>query len=351
MKYELTIIPSITIHPNQINLYNEIHWNPTKSRSRTPKATSLFDVDKYEHLKKSSRSADYKVSDIAKRKMMRSLDYFLLITNPKTYHNQVTGRLFKFKLAFVTLTLPSKQIHSDNQIKSECLNQLLIEVKKVYKVRNYIWRAEKQENGNIHFHLVVDKFIPYQELRDRWNRIINKLGYVDRYKEEQIHWHKDGFKVRTELLKTWSKEKQYQAYLRGSKIHWNSPNSTDIHAITKIHNLKLYISKYLTKNDNDNLEKLKNLNPEIHKSGRIWGCSTQLSDVKGCRVMVDSRIEEELKQLELNSQIFKISKPYFTVIYFNFSDLQKGQTPALFKLFSQYLLEKFDYSIQTRIAA
>ena len=29
----------------------------------------------------------------------------------------------------------------------------------------YFWRAEKQANGNIHFHLLVDRFIPMDLLR------------------------------------------------------------------------------------------------------------------------------------------------------------------------------------------
>ena len=75
----------------------------------------------------------------------------------KVYQNPV-----QYKLTFITLTLPSKQIHSDNEIKSKCLNQFLIELKKNHSVSRYIWKAEKQENNNIHFHIIADKFIKWQ---------------------------------------------------------------------------------------------------------------------------------------------------------------------------------------------
>ena len=137
----LTLIPTISIHPGQINLYNEVHWHPHKpSRERTNQQNEII-THGAEHLLKSSRSAKGNVSSIAKRKMTKAVNYMLFITNDKTVTNQYTGKNFKFKIAFATLTLPATQIHSDNTIKSQCLNQVLIELKKYYHVRNYIWRA------------------------------------------------------------------------------------------------------------------------------------------------------------------------------------------------------------------
>ena len=101
---------------------------------------------------------------------MKSLDYLLLMANPIRAQSNFSGRCFTFKMAFITLSLSSTQIHSDNEIKEKCLNQFLIEIRKRYRVKNYIWRAEKQKNGNIHFHVVIDKFIAWSELRDRWNQ-------------------------------------------------------------------------------------------------------------------------------------------------------------------------------------
>ncbi|GAH86291.1 unnamed protein product, partial [marine sediment metagenome] len=57
----------------------------------------------------------------------------------------------------------------------------------------YVWRAEKQENGNIHFHFIVDNFIPWNELRNTWNRIQQNLGYISRFSEAQRLKHINGF--------------------------------------------------------------------------------------------------------------------------------------------------------------
>ena len=153
----------------------------------------------------------------------------------------------KYKLTFITLTLPSPQIHSDEHIKKEALNHFLTELRRKFKSELYIWKAEKQENGNIHFHILCDKYIHHSELRDTWNRIINKpsLGYVDRYSERMKAIFTNGFVMLPGDRR--SREKQLKAYKYNSAIGWTSPNSTDIHALHRVKNVSAYIAKYISK--------------------------------------------------------------------------------------------------------
>lgn len=340
------IIPCASIHPGQINLYSEVDWHPSKPGSKPKSEKIEYYEPKHEHLLSSSRTAEGRVSPIAKRKMMKSLKYLLLMANEKTIHNVYSGRMFKFKIAFVTLTLPSKQIHSDNEIKNQCLNQLLIELKKHYNVRNYIWRAEKQKNGNLHFHMLVDKFIPHQELRDRWNRIVNKLGYVDAYRCEMQNFHKNGFQVRTDLLKTWPIEKQKAAYRRGARTHWNSPNSTDIHSVQRIQNVKQYIAKYLTKNEIEiQLEQSAESNISVQQ-GRIWSCNKELSNIKGAQTIIDSELENELEDLLETDGTTILRDNYYSVIFFDMQIILENPDSQLSKLFFKYMIDKFNYNLQ-----
>jgi hypothetical protein len=348
-KPSLTLIPSASMHPGQINIYKQILWEPHRlSRLKDTNLTGSHG-HVFQHLLESGRTADGKVSAIARRKMLKALKYLLLLANQKTIHNQFSGRLFKFRIAFVTLTLPSQQIHSDNEIKSQLLNQLLIELRKYYRVRNYIWRAEKQRNGNLHFHILVDRFIPFQELRDRWNRICNKLGYVDRYRADQESFHSNGFRIRDQLLKTWPARKQKEAYFRGVKCHWNSPNSTDIHSVTKIHNVQQYISKYLTKNE---IQKLSLENDKIDlmvQKGRIWGCSTSLSNVKGAKFELDNELQDEVHELSKSEGVRIVKDTYFQIIYFDISLIANKPGSRLFALFCQFLIDKFDFNYQQEL--
>lgn len=362
MNRELTVIPQISIHPGQINLSYQYHWSPSRPPRRESNSEyfafvndkgELFEYKekKHEHLLKSNRTANGKISKIAERKIKKAIDYQLAVTTEKKVTDRITGRTIKMKLAFITLTLPSQQKHTDKEIISKLLNQFLIEIKKYYRVKNYIWRAEKQENGNVHFHILIDKFIPYQELRDRWNRITEKLGYVTRYRLEQENWHKNGFKVRVNLLKTWSYEKQKTAYERGSKQHWHSPNSTDIHSLQKIINIKSYITKYITKQpksqtNNPNQESLENT-----QTGRVWGCNRELNNLKGAQLDVDNITGEQLQKLADNPKVHKFKGDYFEVFYVDWKELPNMGCDYLFNQLALYLHEVFDTPIQTTIPA
>ena len=238
-------------------------------------------------------------------------------------------------MAFVTLTLPSQQVHSDNTIKDQCLNQLLVELRKRYHVSNYVWRAEKQKNGNLHFHLLVDKFIPWSEFRDRWNRIVNKLGYVDRYRDEMRRFHSEGFKARENLLSHWDYKAQVKAYQTGKANDWNSPNSTDIHAVHKVRDIKSYVSKYATKD-----EKFGEV------SGRMWGCSEALSKIKGGQIEVDSQIFDELTKIVDRSTTRVYQGDHFSVVYVSIQDVYNIGCMALFKTFTAYMVNKFNFECQ-----
>jgi hypothetical protein len=383
MKAQLTLLPSISINPRVLACYNQVDWQPVRPEKKFDQQKNAYFSPTFDHLLNSARSAQGNVSKIAKRKMNRSLDYLLLMANEKQVDIQTTGRKLKFKIAFITLTLPSKQIHSDNQIKNECLNQFLIELKKYYHVRNYLWRAEKQKNGNLHFHIIVDKFIPFQELRDRWNRIINKLGYVDRYRDNMQTFYANGFRPHQNLLRTWPLKKQIAAYERGARTHWSSPNSTDVHSVQRIRDVRSYISKYITKNEvkqvilrvqelagfrkehpnrvckkpvknkKQLLRNRRNRQLSVKKAkqtGRIWGCNQELSKIKGAQALVDNQLQQEIDTIFTATDIKTFSDTYFRVAYFDITLLKKYPQSRLFQIFSQYLFEQFNFSFQTELA-
>lgn len=110
---------------------------------------------------------------------------------------------------FVTLTLPSTQLHTDNTIKSDILAPFIKWLtsdsssvfkkgskkgqKKGFGVTAYFWRAEAQKNTKIHFHVIADKYVPWERIREKWNQCCERLGYVTRYSLVQKSKFKDGF--------------------------------------------------------------------------------------------------------------------------------------------------------------
>ena len=88
MKPTLTQITQISIHPSQVNFYYQNHWDPyppTKSRNNNNYfAFVLPDGTLYEDRTKpnnnflnSARKSNGELSKIARKKLMRSLDYLL----------------------------------------------------------------------------------------------------------------------------------------------------------------------------------------------------------------------------------------------------------------------------------
>jgi hypothetical protein len=346
---DIHFIPMVSVYPDRINLYSEVNWIPSRPGKYDQETGEKIKNVKFDHLLNSCRSAEGKVSEIARRKMTKAMDYLLLLANDKKATAQMTGRKFTFKVAFITLTLPSLQIHDDNEIKSKCLNQFLIEIRKKHNVKNYLWRAEKQKNRNLHFHILVDKFIPWSEIRDRWNRICNKLGYVDRYREEMKQFHAGGFQVRQELLKKWEYKAQVKAYKTGVATDWNSPNSTDVHSIRKVINIKSYIMKYMSKQPGTPEDPGNETTEEITQLGRIWGCNQELSKVQPLKLVVDNETSDAITALIQQTGCRSYSGDYFQVFFITIADIHKHGCDLLEQQFWVDLADQlgFDHQLKT----
>lgn len=350
MKPELTLIPTCVINPSSIVVYNQIIWEPSRPK-REKLSTGQFDESgNLITFINSTRKAEGQVSQQAKRKISKAIDYLIATSTEKKVYERVSRKTVTFKIAFITLTLPSKQIHSDKEIINKCLNSLLLEAKKYYAVKHYVWRAEKQKNGNIHFHLLIDKFIPFYELRNRWNRIVNKLGYVDRYQENMKEFYKGGFKKTNNKNDKRPEQLQYIAYQKAKATNYANPNSTDIHSTKKIKNLKAYITKYLTKNENEKRNETSTNQFQTSQTGRIWGCNHELGQARGYTSEIDNEIAEELTNLKRSGKVRIYEGDYFTVYNVSFEQLKKLNAENLFYYFANYLLERFDYNYQMKIA-
>ena len=317
MQSELTLIPQITIHPDRIFYTQKAHWEP----SRPARHTSVNNLMPPEFLGssflKSPRTANGNMSEHAKRKIQRAIDYMVLLSREKKVTEKVYNKTVRFRIAFVTLTLPSTQAHDDKTIINSCLNQLLIECKKYHQVDRYVWRAEKQKNGNIHFHLLVDTFIPWNDLRNRWNRIINKLGYVDRFKEKH-----------------------------GNK----QPNSTDIHSTRKIKNLRKYLAKYMAKNEKHEIESNEQAPEYTQQTGRIWSCSRDLNNISGLKLDIDQETAQELEKVINSSHCHTYKTDYFTVYYLDIRNYTKYGSQVLFMQFAEYIFERFNVHLNLKLA-
>ncbi len=351
-------VPYVSISPSRITTF----WRYEPRRIKHSEENERLDLEGNEKTT-NNRPPKFKahsglISKKAGKRINNAIDWLLLLARNKKVFNVSTKKTFTFKVSFVTLTLSSKQIHSDNEIKKELLNQFLTEARKRWKVDKYVWRAEKQMNGNIHFHIVIDKFIDHRHLRITWNRIQNKLGYIDRYSENQKNFFKNGFKFRGSLKETWSYANQKKAYYLGKACNFKNPNSTDVHKVHGIKNLAAYLSKYCTKNPPSKISKPLRV-PESANlkaytsfsyydckpiteftvplvSGKSWGLSQSLSKMKNLLLERDSFVQNELDIIEnlYYKQIF-VGEHFVTLkIHFNqWKEILFGHLKELFTIY------------------
>ena len=241
----------LNIRPSYSTVYTERLDDPGKR-------TAKFEKNKI-NLRRNDTAG--KISKKARLNIQTGIDWLVSSADEKEVFRSSDNSRFLFKVNFITLTLPSSQFitcangekrlrHSDQLIKSRCLAPFLDKLRKKYSMINYLWRAEAQVNGNIHFHILTDVFIHYQALRSIWNDCLETLGYVSRF--AAVHGH-------------------------------TNPNSTDVHSVRKIKKLGAYLTKYMAK-DKEGRRAI---------TGRQWFLSTSLSKIGSLKIFfndVDSEV-------------------------------------------------------------
>lgn len=127
-------------------------------------------------------------------------------------------------LLFFTVTLPFAM---DEQTAAACWQGFLKNMRLHYKLNQYVWVKEFQKNGNIHYHIIIDRNrVGIQYLQKTWNNVIaNITGTFPMY--------------------------------NNSVRLGNNP------IIRNIHSVASYLSKYISKEKNE-------------FSGRAWGRSDGL---------------------------------------------------------------------------
>jgi hypothetical protein len=127
---------------------------------------------------------------------------------------------------FVTLTFLAPV---DDSTGVAILNKFLTSARKKIKNLQYLWVAERQENGNIHFHAIMNKRLPVRQ----WNA----MWVLVQYNEGLRGQNKFGEEITLAEIQ--------QRYIDG-KVH-ECFNPLDIKKVKSIGALSSYLTKYITK--------------------------------------------------------------------------------------------------------
>ncbi len=211
------------------------------------------------HLKDNSHKGQ--LSHKASSRLRNAVNWLVSSAGYKRVYSKVDQKHYYFKVNFITLTFPQQEGRDiSGKELHKTLHAWLVYARKYFYLRNYVWKVERGAQGKIHVHMTTDTFIHYRRLRDSWNRLLIKEGYVDAYYARTGHF---------------------------------DPNSTDVHSVRSIKNLGGYLCKYMDKSSG----------LDESYTNRIWGCSSMLSDSNKCRYLADAHETSEVASSLMNPDI------------------------------------------------
>lgn len=221
-------------------------------------------------------------------------------------------------IVMLTCTLPSKQHNSDKEVRRKILMPFIDKLKYHYGITHYFYRSEAQQNGNIHFHIIIDRFVIKEFVQKLWNETTDILGYLTKY--EEIHNNR------------------------------NAP-SIKLTGQGNVKNIVDYVLKYCFKE-------------EMHRKidGRLYGMSDSLRELDVYEQHVDYEFQQSLINYikEEKPKVYK--DDFFTVVYLtdnymthyiptyhskNYYDYHKNVYMYLYKKgLHPYVIEagKYDYN-------
>lgn len=345
VKNMFTVVEHISLTPNSLSIYNRFYLNGVREKldisdslKKELASMGLADIATQQKIR-NSVSHNFQLSKQAQKNLREKVNWLYYFAKKKTIITRKGKILTNFKMNFVTLKLPSEQIHTSDFITKNCLNQLLTEIGKKYDFKNYVWRLEYQKNGNLHYHIATDTYIDYNFLLKTWNRILNKYGYVDLYTR----------KFSNMSLSDYSKAQNYdgktdfkllhERYVKGCREGWKNPNSVDVKAVFGKNNIAFYISKYMAKKATDE-ENIKLPVCENNSSNsRLWFCSRSLSACKKFSDFREALPVDIYGILKNDPSVTLFIHDYCMTLYFSFDKLTAISKMAIRDLLSNYQKE------------
>lgn len=335
------VVKKATIRPSKVVFYDQfvkknIREKVTHQNLEKGVIEDLRDMGVSVRVQPEYNKHKFEISLKASGRIKEKVTWLYELAKNKTVTTTGGKTLFSFKMNFITLTLPATQRHVTADITAICLNQFLTECKTKFNLQNYVWRLEFQKNGNAHYHIATDTYIDYTSCKLIWNRCLDKLGYVQAYRDKMTavsfadycRDYSDNGAVPFNTLR--------ERYGRGTATRWQSPNTVDVRAVSNAKNIAFYISKYITKKSEHSVNKVVFDREPKESNLRLWFCSRSISKLEKIEVFIeeyDYLIDSCLSGLQ---EVKKFIYDYCSVWYFNASQQANEVKRNLWLLYRRY---------------
>ena len=110
-------------------------------------------------------------------RIRNTINLLLECSKRKKVFSKKENKVFSYKVGFMTLTLPLDCKMSDRNIYEKIFKPFIRVLKEKYSLGEYVWKAEVQDNNQLHFHLTINVFIHWRKINEEWNKQIENTGY------------------------------------------------------------------------------------------------------------------------------------------------------------------------------
>lgn len=287
MHAPLLRIPFISISPRKIVHYTRTLHSYRRRRHLYPQCVTGEEKEEKEEKEEEKEERN----EILMKKRLKDCVYIMCDTaRKKKVYSRKRNKHFTFKVAFMTLTLPGEQLHTDRDVHYNIFRPFMRRLKSMIPSLLYVWKVETQENGHLHYHLLINEFIHYSDIRKWWNYYCIRAGY---------------------------------------RKHCDA-NSTDIHSLRNVRDEGAYVAKYMTKKEG------KRRKVDM----KVWDCSEELKKAK--RIVIEMPSEQVYNECRVIAEKGAVIKhyDYCSVQRFRKSMLSPGT--ILHDMYQQLLRQVLD---------
>jgi hypothetical protein len=288
----------VQLRNDSIIIYKKLDYSVVNSGHDNFKKTAAKNLlqGQLEDSKKMKSTYYGTVTKGVKKNARKAIELMLQCTTNHKEFNQVLGYDIDFQIGLITLTLSdNSRFIPASECHKTCLRPFLDWLAKTKGCKFYVWKAERQgsedftgriklSNGQLHYHILIDVVIPWQEVKSKWNYLQDNAGYLDEFSLKYNH---------------------------------KNPNSTDIHKMYEVNDLGAYLLKYITKEAEIRIpESIENYNDRVSVEGKVWDCSQNLKGRKYYNTPYTNQIETNLNYLVKTDRIIKQESDFCTMYFF-----------------------------------
>jgi hypothetical protein len=296
------VVPVLQIRSSSIIEYNSYEYSDLRPRARQDEFTkNLLNQTTYTGL----------LTPGAKRRLTKAAELLIQLSKEHYVVNPKTGKYRKFRLAFLTLVVSDINPKRSKEVQKTCLAPFIQWLRRVKGCTMFLWKAELQQRGQIHYHFTINVFIDKDEVRAKWNELQRKAGYLERHHDIYHNWSPPSTEIKDvkhyERIASYiSKKVESQSKVVAQNIEREQDAELSLAMIAKHGSDYHSITTELTK-DFQNRHSVY---------GKIWDCSMSLKKAKYFSVELDGEYADSLIEMEKSGELQRVKTDSCTIYKF-----------------------------------